>query len=673
METATDPTALLAAVVTEERERIARLWSKRLSQELGEVEARARDLRAPLLDLVTELGRLLRDRGEDALRLWPEVIRAHGAARFDLRFEPEDLSREFKALQQVLLQVYVRHRGRLEPEVANLIAELVGEGAAAAHSSYARLLRTEEVRLRENAVMESLLQHIEIGVILAEIDGRVTYATPPVSTLLGLPARVLTGANVDALRAILAQLDARHLDGERFRVADLPLVRALREKQEVRNISMLVKRPSDGREVVIEMTALPVREEGSNELYGVVQTLADRTEATQKSRSLTQEYEHLRRLQGRLLQRTRAQALGQLASGAAHNLNNFLNVIRLRMTLLRREFKPEYLDALDRTVTNIGELVARLQDFSSQRELDEPQPEHFNAAVREGLELVRREVEQGREPVHVIGDLAGDPVAKFDPISLRELIVNLVLSARTRMKDGGEVHVRSRTRDGWIEISLEFLAPPFTTDEIVRLFDPLKGATPAPQLSLLLAVGRHQVQKWGGELWVENLSDGSGSAFRLRLPMVAELQKERQAVEAERAGRPARPEARRVLVVDDEPENARMMSEVLAEEGYEVGVATTGEEALKMWRQSHFDAALLDALLPDLSGWAIAREIRKDRPDALVAVVTGGDVRGQNRDNLALVDAVFRKPIDVGALDEFLSQTNEGGTEGGEPSEPVVH
>src|SRR4051812_25354673 len=88
---AIEPTALLASVVTEERERIARLWSKRLNLELNEVEARSRDLRAPLLDIVTELGRLLRDRGEDAVKLWPEVVRSHGSVRYDLRFEPEDV------------------------------------------------------------------------------------------------------------------------------------------------------------------------------------------------------------------------------------------------------------------------------------------------------------------------------------------------------------------------------------------------------------------------------------------------------------------------------------------------------------------------------------------------------------------------------------------------------
>lgn len=665
-----DPISALAAILGEERERIARLWSKRLQAELHEVEARSKDLRRPLSHLVNELARLLRDRGEDGIRLWSEVIRSHGAARYDLRYEPDDLARELKVLQQVLLRVYARRRGAIEPQIAELVAEIIGEASAAVHASYARVLRTEEVRLRETAVMESLLQHIDVGVVLAEEDGRLSYATPPVSHLLGIPARVLAGASMDALRSVLVQLNARHPNGEPYRVSDLPFARALKSKEEIRGASMVINRLRDGREVFLEMNAIPVREEGTDELYGVVQTLVDRTETTQRARELTLAYEELRRLQGRLLQRTRAQALGQLASGAAHNLNNFLNVLRLRLTLLRREFKPEYLDALDRTVTNITELVARLQDFAAPRS-DEALPSgQVLPTVREAVELARPDLERTEPPVQLQTMLVGDPMAKFDGPALRELVVNLTLFVRERLTSGGTIAVRNEMDDGWVVISIEDTGSPFGEEELMRLFDPLKGRSPAPHLSLLLAVGRTQVQHWGGDLFAENLPEGRGIAFRIRLPQAKPAEVAAEApVPVEVVRHVPAYGVRRVLVVDDEPENARMMAEVLTEEGYEVCVATRGDEGLRMWEDGAFDAALLDALLPDLSGWSVARNIRKTSPDALLAVVTGGDVRGQNRENLAVVDAVFRKPVDVGALDEFLSQT-QGSAEAGADSPP---
>src|SRR5687768_701376 len=122
-----DPVAALLRLLEEEGARVVRLWSKRIRAETYELDIPGRNLRAPLRRLLDELARLLRDRGTDALRLWPEVVRSHGAHRYDQRFDVEDLGREFKSLEEVLLYVYARRNGRLEPEVATFIVELVGE------------------------------------------------------------------------------------------------------------------------------------------------------------------------------------------------------------------------------------------------------------------------------------------------------------------------------------------------------------------------------------------------------------------------------------------------------------------------------------------------------------------------------------------------------------------
>ena len=247
----------------------------------------------------------------------------------------------------------------------------------------------------------------------------------------------------------------------------------------------------------------------------------------------------------------------------------------------------------------------------------------------------------------------------------RELVVNLLFAARDRMPQGGKLVLTSAPdgHEGWLALRIQDAGPPYSVDALAQLFDPLNRASSAPHVSLLLAVARHQVQRWGGELTVENArgvqgADVRGAAFLVRLPRAPEAGKEAQAAQAPRVPIPRRFQlTRKVLVVDDDPDNARMMAEVLGEEGYNVHVAPSGDVALKMWEMQRYDAALLDALMPDMSGWELARELRQRSPQVLLAIVTGMDVRGQNRANLALVDAVFRKPIDVGALDEFLGQS----------------
>jgi two-component system cell cycle sensor histidine kinase/response regulator CckA len=293
--------------------------------------------------------------------------------------------------------------------------------------------------------------------------------------------------------------------------------------------------------------------------------------------------------------------------------------------------------------------------------------------VREALELARGELEQREHPVHVDLDLGSPGQVRADAGFFRELIVNLLLSARDRMENGGRLRVTTHANgDPWLTLRIEDEGPPYAVEELTQLFDPLRRDTGAPQLSLYLAVARAQVQRWGGELTAENSTSGQGAAFVVRLPRVHEAAAQAPRAEASRA-EVTRPEAprrfqktRRVLVVDDDLDNARMMAEVLGEEGYEVQVAHSPEVALGMWDRRRFDAALLDAVMPEMSGWELARELRQRSPQTLLAIVTGMDVRGQNRANLALVDAVFRKPIDVGALDDFLGQS-EGGEGGAAP------
>jgi CheY-like chemotaxis protein len=238
------------------------------------------------------------------------------------------------------------------------------------------------------------------------------------------------------------------------------------------------------------------------------------------------------------------------------------------------------------------------------------------------------------------------------------------------MEKGGRVQLRTEKEGGArVTLRIQDEGPPYAMEELSRMFDPLSREA-APQVSLLLAVARAQVERWGGELTVENSTAGPGGAFVVRLPRVQVAGEEAPRPDEVRSTMPRRfQQTRRVLVVDDDLDNARMMAEVLSEEGYDVQMVHSAEVALQMWDKRRFDAALLDAVMPEMSGWELARELRQRSPQVLLAIVTGMDVRGQNRANLALVDAVFRKPIDVGALDDFLAQAEHPAR--GEDGEPV--
>jgi len=652
----------LAELVGAEKDRIVRLWSKRLVAE-SPAEAATRTVREPLRKLVYELARLLKERGEEALRLWPEVVRAHGPRRYQDRYEASDLVRELYALQQVLLFVCHRRAGALDLEVAELISALVGEGAAAAAAAFSRVLRTEEVRFREAALMESVLHHVDVGILLAEEDGTITFGTPPVERFLGVPERSLRGSLAqERLAAVLRLRNCRHPDGEPFRAAELPLLRALREKAPVRGVTATLQRP-DGGQLAVEMTGIPLFDEPSGELVGAIQTFVDRTESASKTRELSRAYRDLSEAHGHLLTRTRSRALGQLAHTTAHALNNALNVLRLRLTLLRKDQRPDHLDALDRLARNMGELISRLQDVGAPDGVEEPVEVELEAAVREAIDAMRGRLEDGEHPVQL--EVLGLQRARVraEPTFLREVVMGLLQAVRERMPGGGRARLEVTAEGSATVVRVSDEGPVLPAEEVPGLFDPLKGKQVPPERSLLLGVARAEVQRWGGELFASPRDEtGPGMTFTLKLALV-------ETPAAERPPAAPGPERRRsglrVLVVDDDPDNAWMLAQVLGDEGYAVQVAHSAAVARDLWSHQRFDAALLDVVMPDVSGWELARELRQSAPETLLAMVTGADVRGQSRATLAQVDAVFGKPIDVGALDEFLTQARGAGTRAG--------
>jgi len=653
--------AALAELVGAEKDRIVRLWAKRLVAD-SQVEATSASIREPLGRMVYELARLLKERGEDALRLWPEAVRSHGHRRFSDRYDAGDLVREMNALQHVLLFVYARRHGQLEPEVAELIAELVGEGTAAAAAAFTRVLRTEEVRFREAAMMESVLHHVDMGVLVAEEDGTISFATAPVERLLGVPVRTLRGSPAqERLAAVLRLRGAQHPDGTPFRASELPLLRAVRERAPVRGVTCVLHRP-DGSELTVEMAAVPLYDDGAaedgtgeGELVGAIQTLVDRTESASRTRELSRAYRDLSEVQGNLLARTRSRAIGQLAGSTAHALNNFLNVLRLRLTLLRKDSRTDHLDALDRLARKMGEMISRLQDFNAEGAAPEPVEVELEGAVREAIELTRARLEAGDHPVQLEVSALQKGRVRAEPVFLREVVMGLLLAAKERMPEGGTVVLESHPEEGMVLLRISDEGPPLPLEELPALFDPLKGKPAAPERALLLGVARAEVQRWGGELLVEPRGEPAhGVSFALRLPLVEAAAVERPPPGAHEGER--KKSGARVLVVDDDPDNAWMLAQVLGDEGYQVQVAHSAAVARELWSKQHFDAALLDVMMPDVSGWELARELRQSAPDTLLAMVTGADVRGQSRATLAQVDAVFGKPIDVGALDEFLTQ-----------------
>jgi signal transduction histidine kinase/CheY-like chemotaxis protein len=371
----------------------------------------------------------------------------------------------------------------------------------------------------------------------------------------------------------------------------------------------------------------------------------------------------------------RLAAVGRLAAGVAHEVNNPLAVTLTNVgwvaEALRAVAPPpgmgqdgtptaeEILSALDdaeRAAHRVADIVRDLRDFSGERP-DGPGAADLVQVVQHVRRLVGHEV---RARARLAVDLPEAPLfVAGSPPRLAQLVTHLVLHAALSVDEGApeanEVRVGVR-RDGAGSVLLEVsdTGRGLSADALAHVFDPFYAAwtTGDAAHGLGLAVCHGLVRALGGEIAVES-EPGAGSTARVRLadaPSAA-----RFTLRASSAG-PARP---RVLVVDDEPLVVASLYRVLSRR-FDVVPHTSARHALALVQAGErFDAVLCDLTMPELSGATFYEEVRRARPEVARAIVflTGGAFTDASQRFIASVpNPRLAKPYDptelIAALEE---------------------
>jgi signal transduction histidine kinase len=341
-------------------------------------------------------------------------------------------------------------------------------------------------------------------------------------------------------------------------------------------------------------------------------------------------YEELRITQGQLVEAEKMRALGELASGLAHEFNNALSGVLgfLDLALDIPWFDPRprgYVESARACAVNAAEVVRQVQDFpGSRRRGRETAWVDLNDLVREGVGLVRHKWEtlaqaRGfRIAVDVRTEAAAGVTAS--PGELREVLTNLVFNAVDAMPQGGTLSLRT-----WSTASQVFLAVSDTgvgipDDVLPRLFVPFFTTKGERGSGLGLSVTQRIVRRHGGEIHVES-QPGRGSTFTVVLPAVPIP--DRRPVTAVPAPAQAQAPGLRVLVVDDEDSVRRFLEVALTRMGHRVRVATNAREGVAAVAEERFDLVLTDLGLPDASGEEVVRGVGRSAPGTPVVMLTG--------------------------------------------------
>ncbi len=234
----------------------------------------------------------------------------------------------------------------------------------------------------------------------------------------------------------------------------------------------------------------------------------------------------LAQAQTALLEQERLRALGELASGVAHDLNNTLNAMKLRLEmLLRGEVTPgqlAHLDALARIVSDSTTRVRRLQDFARQRAEPTDEQARLEEVIAEAVDIARSDLEHRAAgegiSVRLEVELPRLPPVNASPMDLRYVFINLLLNARDAMPRGGTIRVSGAVEDGKAVITVEDEGTGISEEHLRSIFRPFFTTKGKHGTGLGLSMAYGVMSRAGGSISAANRPKG-GACFTLSFPL----------------------------------------------------------------------------------------------------------------------------------------------------------
>ena len=357
-------------------------------------------------------------------------------------------------------------------------------------------------------------------------------------------------------------------------------------------------------------------------------------------------------------------AIGELAAGVGHEINNpltvlmgYLEMVRAQHSSSNTEFETT-MSTLEKACIRIRNIVTGLRRYARVSKADEKVTDVHDCVtecvdmvesmyVKDGITFARRLDAESRR---VTGR----------PDGFQQVLMNMITNARDafNMREG-RIEIRTRNVGDAIEVVVADNGSGIRPDELGRIFDPFfttKGVGAGTGLGL--GISRGIVMEMGGTLTVES-AVGVGTSFRMVFPTIAVT----QSAVASAAPVLAPLMKGRFLVVDDEPDLRHILLRLLRDAGLDADAVGSGEEALARLRERPCDWLLTDLKMPGMSGETLIREVRAAGLARRVIVITGGLFSDYTVDERGIVggavDGFIRKPFQRSDLFQVLGRLTD--------------
>ena len=505
--------------------------------------------------------------------------------------------------------------------------------------------QAEDALRRSEESFRGLIEEIPEAVVVHR-GGRFVYVNPRAAKLFGVAGpSALVGTNV---------LDVVHPDDRQLVASRLQTARSSPPVEE-----RFVR--ADGGVVTAEVTSFAIPFDGQLSHVAVARDVTNRRDMT-----------------ARMMQLDRAIAIGTLAAGVAHEINNPLAFVMANLQYVAETFEsfsskalasapPELAAKIGELVEVIGEarggaeriraIVRDLKTFSpsehDRRTLLDPR-----RVVEAAVNLSWNEI---KHRAQLVKELSPAPPVEANEAQLGQVLVNLLVNAAQAIVEGAaeknRITVATQTDpDGRAVVEVRDTGSGIPPETLGRIFDPFFTTKPVGQgTGLGLSVCQQIVRSLGGEITVQSKL-GVGTTFRILLPPAAQAAPVPPTAAPAAAAPPAKP---RILIVDDEPLVGKALARLLGASREVVSVTRAADALERLGRGEQFDLVFCDLMMPEIGGPDLYVRIRARSPALAERMVfmTGGAFTPAAQDFLAQVpNRRLDKPVDRESLDAVVKE-----------------
>jgi PAS domain S-box-containing protein len=363
-----------------------------------------------------------------------------------------------------------------------------------------------------------------------------------------------------------------------------------------------------------------------------------------------QDITHAKETAARVVFSDRMIAIGTLAGGVAHEINNPLAIISANLQLIADGAELSLVGEAQRALDRIRTIVRGLAAFSRSND-DQRRSVDLARVLELAISLTSN---TARHRAKVVSALDAVPWVRADEAKLGQVFINLLVNAMEAIPEGTaashEIRVCARTdAAGWAIVEVSDTGHGIAADVQARVFDPFFTTKPVGQgTGLGLSICHGIVRSLGGDITFRS-TPGAGTTFSVALPP-----SETPAMYTPRNLPVVKPGLRRgaILIVDDEVLFANSLRRLLAAE-HDITIASSGREALALIQANAYDVVLCDLMMPEMTGPELHAAIAEVSPALTerMIFITGGAFSPASQAFLrSLTIQWFEKPCDIGAL-----------------------